>query len=73
MGIRLKLQTAISVVIACAVLHNICIQEKEELPPNEVEGIDHLIENGQITAELQNNEIYGGTRDVIVNNYFNQP
>lgn len=31
-GLRTKLQTSLTVIIACAVLHNYCIQQKDDLP-----------------------------------------
>lgn len=34
LGIRLKITTQAMVVVACAVLHNFCIQEKDDLPDN---------------------------------------
>ncbi|KAK5648091.1 hypothetical protein RI129_002983 [Pyrocoelia pectoralis] len=47
MGIRQKLETATSIIIACCVLHNICIREREEQPPEDVENLINLINNGQ--------------------------
>lgn len=51
-GIRLKLKTAVNVILACSILHNICIIRKEQDPINDgnVTNLEELIENGQIPS-----------------------
>lgn len=49
-GCRLKLSTVLSVIPACAVLHNIAIEMNEGMPPIEenIAQLDYLIEAGNI-------------------------
>lgn len=49
-GLRCKLETSLAVIIACAVLHNFCIQQREEMPPADPE-IEAAVENTTIEAE----------------------
>lgn len=39
MGLRLKSSTQLAVIVACAVLHNFCIDQKEKMPP-EIVSVD---------------------------------
>ncbi|KAK4885926.1 hypothetical protein RN001_002197 [Aquatica leii] len=73
-GIRLKLDTAMAVIVATAVLHNIALEINEELPPCpndlERENLKNLIENGQINY-IHNEEIrLDHVRRDLINNYF---
>jgi hypothetical protein len=36
LGMRLKIETQVIVIVACAILHNFCIQQKEYLPDDEL-------------------------------------
>ncbi|CAK1582627.1 unnamed protein product [Parnassius mnemosyne] len=49
-GIRLALNNAINVIIACCILHNICILRNEQQPVNndDVPNLEELIARGQI-------------------------
>lgn len=51
LGLRCKLETALSVIVACAVLHNICVMQKDAEPPQE-SNILAMIE--EITEETNN-------------------
>jgi hypothetical protein len=76
-GCRLKQETLLNLIIACAVLHNIAKQMGEEEPPlpQEVNGheLQVLIDNGQI-PHFQNDRIERGIgaqiRRNFINNYF---
>lgn len=72
-GIRLELKNAINVIIACCVLHNICILRKEREPVNEnnVPNIEELISNGQIgnITNITSQNTYGYRR-LQITNYF---
>lgn len=43
MGMRVKLRTIQMIIVACAVLHNIAIDENELMPPDEIEGFDAIL------------------------------
>lgn len=49
-GIRLELSTAVKVILACCILHNICIIRKELDPVNDgsIPNLQELITIGQI-------------------------
>ncbi|KAJ8909910.1 hypothetical protein NQ315_014917 [Exocentrus adspersus] len=73
-GLRLKLQTALQIIVAAAVLHNIARENNEpEPPPPEninVAELNYLIEVGQIPDIPNNNFENAGFRDVLLNDYF---
>lgn len=54
-GMRLKLSTIKLIIIACAVLHNIAVDEKENVPPTELEGFDEMMAATEI-ANVNTNE-----------------
>ncbi|KAJ8912983.1 hypothetical protein NQ315_000040 [Exocentrus adspersus] len=66
-GLRLKLQTALQIIVAAAVLHNIARENNEpEPPPPEninVAELNYLIEVGQIPDIPNNNFENAGFRD----------
>lgn len=74
-GIRLRVTTALAVIPATAVLHNIAVNMNEEMPPEEnelnMQELNYLIEMGNI-AEVPHNVINDNRvfRNEIVN-YFN--
>ena len=54
LGMRLKLETQASVIVACAVLHNICIKNRDPLPQATSENPniqDEILLNIQISYE----------------------
>lgn len=58
-GLRCKLQTSFPVIVACAVLHNICIEHKDPEPPLESDTNNEIIAQAlagseRITAESSN-------------------
>lgn len=78
MGLRIKLETACKVIVACCILHNICVDFKEDVPPTpdelDEDLLNSLIQEGQIE-----NEILGGMellpnaidrRNLITQNFF---
>ncbi|XP_037972328.2 putative nuclease HARBI1 [Plutella xylostella] len=68
-GIRLKLKTAVNVILACCILHNFCILNREPEPANEglLQNLNELIDNGQIHFPLDGvaDPIYGFRRDQL--------
>lgn len=72
-GIRLKLTTAVNVIIACAILHNICIIMKEEDPIDDgnIPNLEQLIQDGQIPniPITVQDPTYGFQRNQVTN-YF---
>ncbi|CAH1976000.1 unnamed protein product [Acanthoscelides obtectus] len=73
-GLRLKLENSINVILACSVLHNICIDKNEDVPPVEVENIENDIQNGQMERNIQNGQ-NNLSRDILygVCFYFRRP
>ncbi|KAK5647851.1 hypothetical protein RI129_002743 [Pyrocoelia pectoralis] len=75
-GLRLKLQTTLTLIVACAVLHNIAIEMNEpiEVPPahainvHELENLINLGHIPQIPHANDNNR--GDIRQEFINNYF---
>ncbi|XP_058817442.1 putative nuclease HARBI1 [Topomyia yanbarensis] len=43
LGMRVKISTVQLITVACAVLHNIAIDVKEGMPPEEIEGFDEML------------------------------
>lgn len=58
-GIRLKVRTAMKMVTACAIMHNICIDARDGLPPGEDEG---NVLDGDIQPENIDNNDVGAVR-----------
>jgi hypothetical protein len=56
LGIRLKMETTAIVIVACAVLHNFCIQRKEKLPNIDPE-LEIIVAESNIIMERDNNQI----------------
>nr|XP_049694472.1 putative nuclease HARBI1 [Helicoverpa armigera] len=75
-GIRLKLSTAVNVILACCILHNICIIRKERDPINDgsIPNLDQLIANGQIPSVpvAGADPIYGFQRSLITQYFESQ-
>lgn len=72
LGLRLKLQTSMAVIVATAVLHNIAIEAKEEPPQLDPElNIDDNAYDEDIPLEPPENE-FVNARDMLLNNYFPQ-
>ncbi|XP_039756277.1 putative nuclease HARBI1 isoform X2 [Pararge aegeria] len=76
-GLRINLYTAVDVIVACCILHNICIDEGEDIPPQEMDNsfLDAHIEDGQIDhyyADNNRNEDIDNeaARAVITHNFF---
>lgn len=71
-GIRLELKNAINVIIACCVLHNMCILRNEDEPVSEhiIPNIEELISNGQITNVTMPPRNTYGFRRLQITNYF---
>lgn len=72
LGLRLKLQTSMAVIVATAVLHNIAIEVKEEEPQRDPDlNIDNNLYNEDIIFEAPENE-FVNDRDRLLNDYFPQ-
>lgn len=73
LGIRLQLKSAQAIIIATAILHNICRDMKEELPGDDFQLLDQLHEAEDMT-ETENHFDENGedsrTRESLLNNYF---
>lgn len=73
-GLRLKLDTTMAVIVATAILHNIACDEKEDVPPlNRVQenAINIINEGFNVVAHQENNvNINNITRHNLINYYF---
>nr|XP_022908870.1 putative nuclease HARBI1 [Onthophagus taurus] len=66
--LRLKLETAMTVIVATAVLHNIAINAKEEIPPYDL-GINvNTVEVDNL--DIEDGELLGNARNQLLANYF---
>lgn len=74
-GIRLKLETAVNVILACSILHNLCILRREADPIDEhlIPNLQELIVHGQINVDVPNgpDPIYGFRRNQLVEYFEN--
>jgi hypothetical protein len=66
---RLKLNTVFAVITLTAVIHNLAIEENEDIPEEWLEDIN---EEQDVFAPQQNNEHLLGrqTRQLLINNHF---
>lgn len=55
-GLRCKMETALTVIIACAVLHNLCIEKNDPMPPNDPE-VNELLEKAIVEIAAADEEI----------------
>ncbi|KAK5639733.1 hypothetical protein RI129_010544 [Pyrocoelia pectoralis] len=75
-GLRCKVDTVLTVIVATAVLHNIALTMHEDIPPPPVdmnpEELDYLIQQGQIPAiNVQQNINYDVRNDLVLNYFAN--
>ncbi|XP_028039897.1 putative nuclease HARBI1 isoform X2 [Bombyx mandarina] len=74
-GLRLKLTTSVHVILACCILHNICIIRKEQDPINDgsIPNLEELIQNGQIppTHNIAADHSYGFQRNYMTQYFGN--
>ncbi|ENN80826.1 hypothetical protein YQE_02759, partial [Dendroctonus ponderosae] len=57
-GLRLKLSTSLTVIVAAAVLYNIAISMREEEPPDDAaDQLNYLIERGRLRVHLIRNQL----------------
>ncbi|KAI8114807.1 hypothetical protein CVS40_12871 [Lucilia cuprina] len=70
MGMRIAVNTAMTVIVACAVFHNISTQRKEPLPLEEHPDISNeIIENDNEVHENAKNR-NSNARTILINSYF---
>lgn len=62
-GLRCKLETSLAIIVACAVLHNICIEQKDPMPTNDPD-IEAAVEATNIASEQENHRIVQQTTSV---------
>ncbi|CAK1587254.1 unnamed protein product [Parnassius mnemosyne] len=75
LGLRVKLDKALVIIIATAVLHNILRQRGETVPPDDPGLIlpapwEALLQNGQISCERSNTPQRSRARELLINNHF---
>jgi len=61
-GLRCKLSTTLVVIVACAVLHNFCIKQKDQIPPRNQE-VEEAIKITTIIAEGETRRINSLTQN----------
>lgn len=71
LGIRVKISTVQLIIVACAVLHNIAVDAKEEEPPTEIEGFNEMLA-ATVVPDCPNTErsATGCVRDHLVQIFF---
>lgn len=70
-GLRSSLQNSMAVIVACAVLHNVALQQNEELPGVDAEVLPNGIEfDEEIGVEPPEEANYNNARDELLANYF---
>lgn len=76
-GFRCKLENVMTCIVATAVLHNIAVAMREELPPlpedMNIDLLNYLIDQGHVPDIPQNIAIYGpgyNFRDQMIRFYF---
>lgn len=69
LGMRLKINTVQSVIVACSVLHNIAINNNDLIPidNSDIQLPDEVLENTHVIQNHQNN-----ARARLLNEYFSQ-
>lgn len=75
MGMRIKLDKCLVVIMATAVLHNLLRCRGEQVPPDDPElqlpaPWDQLIRDGQAPNRIDDLQNRNRTRDSLINNYF---
>lgn len=51
LGLRVQLETAQDIIVSCAMLHNICIDQREPVPPVDIEGFADMLNATNINAQ----------------------
>ncbi|XP_031348100.1 putative nuclease HARBI1 [Photinus pyralis] len=73
-GLRCEMETGLTIIVATAVLHNIAINMRDDVPPppNDInaEELDYLIAQGQIPVINVNENINYDFRTDLINNHF---
>lgn len=71
MGMRVKLSTVESIIVACAVLHNVAIDSNEPEPPTVIAEFEEALSATDVANEI-NEEIatYDNIRSFLLMNYF---
>lgn len=73
LGMRVQLHTVQAIIVACAVLHNIAVEEHERVPPDELEGFQDMLDATVVpgSAAADNDANVGNARDTLLR-YFAQ-
>lgn len=67
-GIKMNIECTQKIIVACAVLHNIAIEAREEVPPVQLGDLDGMMD--QPAAQPQPRGRGRGVRDILVANHF---
>lgn len=71
LGLRLKLETALTVIVAVGVLHNIAVDRVEMAPPLDPEvNLANLNFIEEIDVDPPNHHNFHNAREVLLNEYF---
>lgn len=73
-GMRLQLKTVQVIIVATAILHNICRDMNEDLPEDSSDDVLHQLNEAEDMAETDHRHDDNGedsiTRNSLLNNYF---
>ncbi|XP_030033898.2 uncharacterized protein LOC115450068 isoform X3 [Manduca sexta] len=72
-GLRINLQTAVDMITACCILHNICVENGEDVPPPDIKNavLEAHIEHGSI-VDVYDKPGDDGRRNAIIRKYFSK-
>ena len=70
LGMRVDIATVKQIIVACAVLHNIAVSEKDILPANHTSGFKSILNECKITAKTNEKGTDDNVRDNFLMCYF---
>jgi len=73
MGMRVRIRTVQSIIVACAVLHNIAIDARDQIPPDEIDGVNDLMAAVAVPHEPvadRDSAARNNARDRLTRQYF---
>lgn len=69
-GMKVRMETVQMIIVACAVLHNIAIDAREEVPPVEIDGFEEMLDRAYIPVAVPRSRGNSCVRDILLANHF---